>query len=61
MVKISCTGENYQDCGECGKYFSGHSLHYCPMNRQKVSEISCSIGGNRTFDEDGHWIDNSDE
>lgn len=57
MVEIKCDGSTAQDCWECGKYFSSYSLHHCQIHKRKVSEISCSIGGNRTFDEDGKMID----
>ena len=56
IVEISCIGKDYNDCVECGRYFSGHSLYYCQINKIKVSEITCSIGGNRTFNESGDWI-----
>ena len=57
MVEIKCNGETAEDCLECGKHFSSHSLRYCMVKKKKVSEVSCSIGGNRTFDEDGKRID----
>jgi hypothetical protein len=56
MVEIKCNGSTAQDCYECNQYFSSHSLHYCQVSKEKVSEISCSVGGNRTFDENGKMI-----
>ena len=56
MVKIQCDGKTANDCFQCGKYFSAHSLHYCRIEEKKVSDIKCSIGGNRTFNEDGQMI-----
>ena len=53
---IKCTGKNADDCYECGQYFSLHSLHYDQSLKRKVTDISCSIGGNRQFDEDGNGI-----
>ena len=53
---VKCTGKNLDDCWECKMYFSSHSLHYDPTCRQKVVDITCSIGGNKQFDEDGEEI-----
>lgn len=53
---IKCTGKDLDDCWECKQYFSSHSLHYDQTRHQKVVSISCSIGGNREFDEDGNEI-----
>ena len=53
---IKCTGESVEDCYECNQYFSSHSLHYDQVRNQKVVDISCSIGGNKQFDEDGNEI-----
>lgn len=52
-VKIECNGKTANDCWECGRYYSSHSLHFCRMHNKKVQEVTCDIGGNRTFDEDG--------
>ena len=51
---IKCEGETVKDCWECNMYFSSYSLHYDSVLNQKVTDISCSIGGNRQFDEDGN-------
>ncbi len=56
MVEITCNGKNRDDCYECNKYWSSHSLHYCTVEHKKISTITCSIGGDRIFDEDGNWI-----
>jgi hypothetical protein len=54
MVKITCDGMCAKDCFECGKYFSANSSHYDSYYNCNVIEISCCIGGNRTFkDENG--------
>lgn len=50
---VECKGESQNDCSECNSYFSSHSLHYDEILKIKVSEISCSIGGTRKFDEQG--------
>lgn len=55
-VEIKCKGETAQDCWQCGRMFSSHSEHYCRTYKRKVSNVSCSIGGNRTFNEDGERI-----
>ncbi len=56
MAEIKCDGKTFQDCLACNKYFSSHSLHYCRIHKKEVSEISCSIGGNRVFDDKGKII-----
>ena len=53
---VKCKGKKYGDCLNCNRYFSTHSLHYDRQKQRKVSEISCSIGGNRYFDEDGNEV-----
>jgi hypothetical protein len=55
-VKVQCNGINSEDCYSCGKYYSSHSLHYHQILKEKVSEVSCSIGGHKTFNEDGEEI-----
>ncbi len=57
MNKIECKGKAAQDCWNCGKYRSYHSEHYCSVYNKKVSEVSCGIGGNKVFDENGKRID----
>ncbi len=54
---VRCTGETLADCMECGSYHSSHSLHYDHTYKEKVVDISCCIGGNKTFNEQGKEID----
>lgn len=57
-IRIKCSGSTKEDCGRCGKYYSSHSSHYDKFYNRKVEEISCSIGGNRTWDaEDGRRLE----
>ena len=53
---VKCTGETAADCMECNLYNSLHSLHYDPTKCEKVTSISCGIGGDKQFDEDGNEI-----
>lgn len=57
MSKIECKLKTAQDCWSCGKYRSSHSEHFSKIHKQKVSEVSCNIGGNRVFDKNGKRID----
>lgn len=54
---VKCIGQNKDDCSECNIYSSSHSLHYDNYLKKKISEISCSIGGNRKFNEEGKRVD----
>jgi len=55
-MNCKCAGKTAEDCNECNLFYSGHSLHYSIIHGKKVSEINCSIGGNKTFDEDGEEV-----
>lgn len=55
-IKAVCTGKNEDDCNECQRWYSAHSLHYDAVYNKKVSEITCSIGGHKVFDEDGYEV-----
>lgn len=46
---IMCEGKTYNDCLDCGKYSSSTSLDYDNYHKEKVSAITCGIGGNRWF------------
>lgn len=51
MVAIKCNGNCAKDCYECRRYFSSHSSHYDSYYDRNIVEISCSIGGNRIFED----------
>ena len=53
---VECKGKTIEDCWNCSRYHSSHSEHYCQVNKQKVSNINCSIGGYKTFDSNGNEI-----
>jgi hypothetical protein len=57
MANIKCDGKTATDCWDCGKWRSSHSEHYDSYYDRKVSTVSCGIGGNRTFDDNGNRID----
>jgi hypothetical protein len=54
--KYKCTGKTANDCHECNKYYVWYSLRYDCSYKKKIEEFICSIGGNRTFNEDGNEI-----
>ena len=58
-IKINCNGTDIEDCFKCERMYSSHSLHYCIIYRQKITNINCSVGGSRVFDEKGKRIDNN--
>jgi len=49
-------GVSLNDCMECEKYFTFHSLHNEEGRNGKTSTLSCSIGGDKRFDENGNII-----
>ena len=51
-----CTGINIEDCCSCNRYYSIHSEHYSFSRKERVTEISCSIGGHKVFNESGESI-----
>jgi hypothetical protein len=53
---VKCTGKDLDDCLECHSYYTFHSLHYDQVRRKEVTDIGCSIGGNKQLDEDGNEI-----
>lgn len=53
---VECKGKTAQDCWNCGRWYSSHSLHYCRVEKQHVQEVTCSIGGHRVFNEEGERI-----
>ena len=56
MLSIQCNGKTMNDCLQCRQYFSLHSLH-CEQGRaDKTTTISCSIGGDKRFDENGNLV-----
>jgi len=55
-VKRNCNPKSVQECWQCGGYYCSHSLRYNQSYQRKVIEISCSVGLNVIFDEDGKRI-----
>jgi hypothetical protein len=55
-MSCKCTGKTLGDCLDCGVFFSSHSLHYCRVEKMKVSTVSCQIGGNKKFNEQGDEV-----
>ena len=51
MIEIKCNGNSAKDCFECRKYHSSHSSHYDRFYDKNIIEISCCIGGNRTYED----------
>ena len=56
MSYLECKGKALSDCYKCNQYYSFHSLHYDQTLNQKVVDMSCSIGGNKQFDEDANEL-----
>ena len=56
MTQISCDGKTASDCYNCCAYSSSHSPHYSSVYKAYISEVTCSIGGCRTFNEEGKRI-----
>lgn len=48
--KPKCECNNFDDCGRCGLWFSKHSPHYDSVYKKEICEVTCCIGGNKTFD-----------
>ena len=61
MEGITCSKKYDNECCDCGRYFSSHSLHYDSILKRKVSTVNCSIGGNRIFNEDGELESDNSE
>jgi transcription elongation factor Elf1 len=53
---VNCSGKTVFDCLQCQRYYSSHSLHEVVGRSDKISSISCSIGGNRDFNEEGDLV-----
>lgn len=54
--KTKCNGKTGEDCDNCGAWTSRESIRWVAFIEQKVSTITCPIGGNRYFDKDGEEV-----
>ena len=50
---VECTGKTQSDCWKCNRFYSSHSLHREEGRTDETITVSCSIGGDRRFDENG--------